>query len=73
MAGAVEQVEPNDDAGGDKAMLKEGTVSEEGTENVRLSATLTQNSYSLIYVGDPRSGAFWYGVTFFVFQITLPG
>ena len=72
MAGAVEQVEPNDDAGGDKAMLKEGTVSEEGTENVRLSATLTQNSYSLIYVGDPRSGAFWYGVTFFVFQITLP-
>lgn len=72
MAGAVEQVEHNDDAGGDNAMLKEGMVSREGTENVRLSATLTPNSYSLIYVGDPKSWAFWYGVTFFVFQTTLP-
>ena len=72
MTGAVEQVEPNKDAGVDDAMLQKGMVPKQGTESPRLSATLTQNSYSLIYVGDPKSMAFWYGVTFFVFQTTLP-
>lgn len=72
MTGTVERVDPNDDAGEDDAMLQEGMVSKEGMESLRLSETLTPNSYSLIYIGDPKTSAFWYGITFFVFQTTLP-
>lgn len=64
---------------------EEGTTRRTSTERSRLeigcnddehdelvSSTLTKNTYSLIYVCDPRSSAFVFALSFFCFQATMP-
>ncbi|CAJ1937834.1 unnamed protein product [Cylindrotheca closterium] len=46
-------------------------VKKDHGEDITSSKSLTQNTYSIIYVADPRSWAFFYGIVFFLIQICL--
>jgi hypothetical protein len=67
-----EQDEPGEEA----AMLEEANGDDENEtekdEEIELSASLTENTYSIIYVADPKSWAFYFGIAFFLFQTALP-
>ncbi|KAL3910486.1 MAG: hypothetical protein SGARI_002101, partial [Bacillariaceae sp.] len=63
----VEQSHP--DAEEAVAMLKSATGN--GEDTLDLSASLTPNTYSILFVANPKSLAFFFGLVFFVFQVTL--
>eukprot|EP00980_Cylindrotheca_fusiformis_P006925 scaffold1442_cov128-Cylindrotheca_fusiformis.AAC.46 len=67
---SVEENEPSEEA----AMLESanGADEEADDDHVVLSESLTKNTYSIIYVADPKSWAFVFGLSFFVFQTALP-
>lgn len=46
-------------------------VKKDDGEDILLSKSLTKNTYSIIYVADPKSWAFIYGIIFYVIQICL--
>eukprot|EP00980_Cylindrotheca_fusiformis_P006842 scaffold1429_cov110-Cylindrotheca_fusiformis.AAC.14 len=50
----------------------EETDKEYSNDEVVLSASLTKNTYSIIYVADAKSWAFVFGLSFFVIQTALP-
>jgi hypothetical protein len=68
--------EEQDEPGEEAAMLEEanGDVENETEkdEEIELSASLTENTYSIIYVANPKSWAFYFGIASFLFQIALP-
>jgi hypothetical protein len=70
------KVEEQDELGEEAAMLEEANGDDqnetEKDEEIELSASLTENTYSIIYVADPKSWAFYFGIAFFLFQTALP-
>jgi len=44
----------------------------EEEKEMEFSTSLTENTYSLIYIVDPKSWAFYVGIAFFLFQAALP-
>ena len=48
-----------------------GLFSEE-ENNMEFATSLTENSYSIIYIADPYTLAFVSGIGFFLFQVSLP-
>lgn len=69
--------ERDEDPGEKAAMLEEakndgGDDTDKGDEEVELSASLTENTYSIVYVANPKSWAFYFGISFFLFQTALP-
>lgn len=62
--------------GEDEAMIKKTssgllTFSEQ-ENNMEFATSLTENTYSLIYIANPRRWAFYIGIAFFLFQSALP-
>lgn len=51
--------------GGDKCIL------DEDGDPIELSASLTTNSYSIIFVSNPTSWVFFFGIAIFFFQVGL--
>ena len=46
-------------------------VKKDDGEDIISSKSLTQNTYGIIYVADPKSWAFVYGIVFFLIQVSL--
>lgn len=44
---------------------------DDDVDGAMLSKSLTRNTYSVIYVANPKSWAFFYGIVFFFIQICL--
>ena len=66
----LEMEQSNPDAADEAVAMLKGTTDGDDNE-VELSASLTPNTYSILFVSDPKSLAFFFGLFFFVFQVGL--
>ena len=60
----------DDDKLGSSSIGIDGDVDRDDNDD-DLSAKLTTNTYSILYVADPKSPAFIFGIVFFLFQVSL--
>ena len=59
----------------DVARAESGQKDDDGDDEmsvVELSKSLTPNTYSIIYIADPQSKSFAFGIMFFLFQTAFP-